>query len=147
MTGKIMIIGSVGAGKSTLLHALFGDTEPARKTQSLEFRDWVIDTPGEYSENPIHYRSLMATAFEARLLVMTQDATQTRPYFPPGFSEGFPIPAIGIITKIDHPNADVQLAEHLLRQSYMQEEIWHISAITMHNVQPLKERLLSFLSK
>jgi ethanolamine utilization protein EutP len=147
MNGKIMIIGSVGAGKSSLLNALFGNSEPARKTQSLEFRDWIIDTPGEYTENPMYYRTLMATSFEARMLLMIQDATRTRQYFPPGFSEGFPIPAIGVITKIDHPSADVKLAEKLLRQSFMQEEIWHVSALTLHNVQPLKERLISFLFK
>lgn len=146
MNGKIMIIGSVGAGKSTLLQALFDDPMPARKTQSLEFRDWIIDTPGEYTENPMYYRSLMATSFEAKLLIMAQDATRNRPFFPPGFSVGFPIPAIGIITKIDHPKADIELAQHLLKQSYIGEEIWHVSALTLHNVQLLKERLMSFLS-
>lgn len=147
MNSKIMIIGSVSAGKSTLLNAIFGNSEPARKTQSLEFRDWIIDTPGEYTENPMYYRTLMATAFEARLLLMVQDATRNRPYFPPGFSEGFPIPSIGIITKVDHPSADVKLAEQLLRQSFMQEEIWHVSALTLYNVELLKERLKSFLFK
>src|SRR5690606_24230697 len=104
---KVMIIGAIEAGKSSLIKALFGEQGQAAKTQALEFRDWIIDTPGEYSENPFHYRSLMVTAQEACLLLMVQDATRERNYFPPGFSSGFPIPSIGIITKCDHPKANV----------------------------------------
>ncbi|MGZ9585200.1 EutP/PduV family microcompartment system protein [Paenibacillus marinisediminis] len=142
---RIMIIGSVGAGKSSLMHALFEDERPARKTQSLEYREWLIDTPGEYSENPLYYRSLMATSFEARLLVIVQDSTVRRMTLPPGFASGFPIPAIGILTKIDHPHADIALAEQLLRVALPQGELWHTSSHTRHNIDPLRERLLSFI--
>ena len=49
---RAMLIGSVGAGKSTLTNALLGREVPAVKTQSLIYYDWIVDTPGEYSENP-----------------------------------------------------------------------------------------------
>jgi ethanolamine utilization protein EutP len=96
---RVMIIGAVGAGKSTLVKALFGDAQPARKTQALEYHDWIIDTPGEYTENPLYYRSLMATSLEAGLIMLVHDATRDRNYFPPGFAQGFPIPAIGVVTR------------------------------------------------
>jgi ethanolamine utilization protein EutP len=142
---KVMIIGAIGAGKSSLALALFGDPGQAAKTQALEFRDWIIDTPGEYSENPFHYRSLMVTAMEAGLLMMVQDATRDRNYFPPGFSSGFPIPAIGVITKCDHPAANVPLAKELLRQSLIEGEIFVTSAATGEGIAELKAKLESLL--
>lgn len=147
MNPRAMIIGSIGAGKSTLLNALFYNSDPAHKTQSLEFHDWIIDTPGEYSENPLYYRSLMATSFEARLLILVQDATQTRFFYPPGFASGFPVPAIGVITKIDHPEANASFAENLLRQALPTEEIWHTSSYTGHQIEQLKGRILELLAR
>ncbi|WP_152391637.1 EutP/PduV family microcompartment system protein [Paenibacillus guangzhouensis] len=142
---RVMLIGSVDAGKSTLLQALFGDELPARKTQSLEYRDWIIDTPGEYTENPMYYRSLMATSFEAGLLLIVQDATARHIALPPGFAGGFPIPAMGVITKLDHPHADLTRAESLIRVALPEGELWHTSSMTKHNIDALRERLTFLL--
>lgn len=142
---RIMIIGSVGAGKSTLMQALFREDQPARKTQSLEYRDWLIDTPGEYTENPMYYRSLMATSFEASMLMIVQDATAKHIALPHGFAGGFPIPAMGVITKADHPEANQERAESLLRVAMPEGEIWLTSSLTKHNIDPLRQRLLQCL--
>jgi ethanolamine utilization protein EutP len=139
---RVMIIGAIEAGKSSLVRALFHDDQPARKTQTLEYHDWIIDTPGEYSENPMYYRSLMATALEAGTLVMVQDATRDRNYFPPGFSQGFPITPIGVITKIDHPQANVEKAVSFLRESLPQGEIFLTSSITKFGIEELRARLM-----
>lgn len=138
---RVMMIGAVGAGKSSLVQALFGDEQPARKTQSLEYRDWIIDTPGEYTENPLYYRSLMATSLEAGMIILVHDATRDRNYFPPGFSQGFPIPAIGVITKADDPRADVQKAVRLLRESLPEGDIFITSALTQQGIAELRARL------
>ncbi|MFC5448493.1 EutP/PduV family microcompartment system protein [Paenibacillus aestuarii] len=138
---KVMIIGSVGAGKSTLIKALFGEKPSAVKTQSLVYRDWVIDTPGEYTENPLFYRSLMATSHEAVAVVLVHDATRQRNYFPPGFAGGFPVPALGVITKIDHPQADVKRAETLLRQALPAGELFYTSAASDLGMDELRQRL------
>lgn len=136
---RVMIIGAVGAGKSSLVQALMGNGEPARKTQTLEYHDWIIDTPGEYSENPLYYRTLMATSLEAGLLIMVQDATRDRNSFPPGFSQGFPIAPIGVITKTDHPEANVERAERLLRESVTEGEIIQTSSQTGQGIEVLKQ--------
>jgi ethanolamine utilization protein EutP len=142
---KIMIIGAVGAGKSTLVKALFGEKQPAAKTQSLVYRDWVIDTPGEYSENPLYYRSLMATSHEAAAVLMVHDATRERNYFPPGFASGFPVPALGAVTKIDHPKADASRAVALLRQSLPEADIFLTSSENAEGIKELREKLLSIV--
>ncbi|EXX87788.1 ethanolamine utilization protein EutP [Paenibacillus darwinianus] len=146
---KVMIIGAVGAGKSSLVKALFGDSRPesAAKTQSLVYREWLIDTPGEYSENPLYYRSLMATSHEAAAVLLVQDATRSRNYFPPGFASGFPVPAVGAVTKIDHPDADAQRASALLGQSLPGGDIYPTSSATGEGVEELKERLWKLIGQ
>ncbi|WP_028552841.1 EutP/PduV family microcompartment system protein [Paenibacillus sp. UNC451MF] len=139
---KVMIIGAVGAGKSTLVKALFGEKLPAAKTQSLVYREWIIDTPGEYSENPMYYRSLMATSHQAGAILLVHDATRTRNYFPPGFAGGFPIPALGAVTKIDHPDANTDKAVDLLRQSLPGGDILMTSSANGIGIEELRNRLL-----
>lgn len=147
---KAMMIGPVAAGKSTLVKALLGVDQPAQKTQALEFYDWLIDTPGEYSENPLYYRTLMATALEARVLLLVQDATKDQNCFPHGFARGFPIPAIGVVTKADHPQANVERAVLFLKESLAGSDIagWDIyvtSAVAKKGILPLHERITEFL--
>ncbi|WP_307606806.1 EutP/PduV family microcompartment system protein [Paenibacillus sp. V4I9] len=147
MMKKVMLIGAVGAGKSTLIKALFGESEPAAKTQSLIYRDWIIDTPGEYSENPLYYRSLIATSHETAAVVLVQDAARNRSYFPPGFEQGFPVLTIGVVTKIDHPKADIDRAITLLRQSLPEGEIFLTSANSTKGIQRLKQRLMEIVQE
>lgn len=144
---KVMVIGAVGSGKSTLVKALFGENDPAAKTQSLVYRDWLIDTPGEYSENPLYYRSLMATSLEAAAVLLVHDATRERNYFPPGFANGFPVPAIGAVTKIDHSKADVERGKALLRQSLPGGDIFLTSATSLQGIEELKRRLHEIVFK
>lgn len=147
MSKRVMIIGAIEAGKSSLIKALFGDEQPARKTQALEYWDWAIDTPGEYSENPMFYRTLMATALEAALIVMVQDASRDRNYFPPGFAQGFPQECVGVITKVDHPAADQQRAEEYLRQSIGETRIFPTSAYTNEGIEELRAFLQEQLKR
>ncbi|KPD00477.1 Ethanolamine utilization - propanediol utilization [Geobacillus sp. BCO2] len=45
--GKVLVIGPVGSGKSTLTKRLLGmEDVPVKKTQSLEYTNWIIDSPG-----------------------------------------------------------------------------------------------------
>ncbi|MFJ5764060.1 EutP/PduV family microcompartment system protein [Lysinibacillus sp. NPDC093210] len=115
MKNRVMIIGGVQAGKSTLMNALLGKDRKANKTQALVFDDWIVDTPGEYIENPMYYRNIMATSLEVTHVIYLQDATSARSVFPPQFSLGIPKIQIGVITKIDAPLADVERATTLLK--------------------------------
>jgi ethanolamine utilization protein EutP len=145
--GKVLIIGPVGSGKSTLTKRLLGEEHPSvKKTQALEYANWIIDSPGEYSQNPMYYRTLMATALEAKVLLIVQDATRKDSTLPPNFASGFPLKPIGVITKIDHPNADIETATRLLRTVLPVGDIYFTSSVTLAGIAELKERILSYLS-
>ncbi|AMQ20803.1 ethanolamine utilization protein EutP [Geobacillus thermoleovorans] len=144
--GKVLVIGPVGSGKSTLTKRLLGmEDVPVKKTQSLEYTNWIIDSPGEYSQNPMYYRTLMATALGAKVLLIVQDATRRDCALPPNFASGFPLNPIGVITKIDHPNADIETATRFLRTVLPVGDIYLTSSVTLAGIKELKDRILSYL--
>jgi ethanolamine utilization protein EutP len=143
---KVLIIGAVEAGKSSLIRAILGDSGPAKKTQALDYRDWLIDTPGEYSENPLFYRSLMATSLEARALILVMDSTAVRMPYPPGFAQGFPLHPIGVVTKVDLPDANPDRAADELRKALPDGRIFYVSSLTGEGIEDLKEYLFSKIS-
>lgn len=114
---RAMLIGSIGAGKSTLTNILLGRKAEAVKTQALNYYDWIVDTPGEYTENPFFYKNIMATALEVTHVLYLQDSTKQKTIFPPGFSTGFNKLSIGVVTKSDSNEADVELAIRHLRST------------------------------
>ncbi|WP_349409995.1 EutP/PduV family microcompartment system protein [Pseudalkalibacillus sp. SCS-8] len=111
-----MLLGSIGAGKSTLTKALLGEEKQAVKTQALVYNDWIVDTPGEYTENPMYYKNIMATSLEVTHVLFIQDATKKKTIFPPGFSTGLNKLPIGVVTKADSEKADVERAVKQLRK-------------------------------
>ncbi|WP_281974672.1 EutP/PduV family microcompartment system protein [Halobacillus litoralis] len=113
---RAMMLGSIGAGKSTLTHALLGYKAKALKTQSLTYEDWIVDTPGEYTENPMFYKNIMATSLEVTHVLFIQDATKKKVIFPPGFSKGLNKLPIGIVSKADDERADVNRAVEQLKK-------------------------------
>ncbi|MFG6114784.1 EutP/PduV family microcompartment system protein [Halobacillus sp. MO56] len=113
---RAMMVGSIGAGKSTLTKALLGRTNNAVKTQSLIYDDWIVDTPGEYTENPMYYKNIMATSLEVTHVLFIQDATKKKTIFPPGFSTGINKLPIGVVTKADVESADIPKAVDKLKR-------------------------------
>ncbi|GAB3796382.1 EutP/PduV family microcompartment system protein [Virgibacillus kimchii] len=129
---RAMILGGIDAGKTTLTDALLGNVQKPRKvkTQALNYDDWIVDTPGEYIENPLHYRNLMATSMEITHVLFVQDATNEKSIFAPGFSSGINKLSIGAVTKADHENADVNRAVRLLEKAMVSGPIVITSAYT-----------------
>ncbi|MEC1525200.1 EutP/PduV family microcompartment system protein [Neobacillus niacini] len=136
---RAMLIGSIGAGKSTLTNALLGRQVPAVKTQTLVYRDWLVDTPGEYTENPFFYKNIMATALEVTHVLYIQDATNQKTIFPPGFSTGITKLPIGIVTKCDSEKADIMEAIRQLKKVIPRGPIVMTSAFTGQGIQEIKK--------
>lgn len=136
---RAMIIGGIDSGKTTLTDALLKrDRKPKKvKTQALIFDDWIVDTPGEYTENPMYYGNLMATSMEATHVIYLQDATNPKSIFAPGFSSGISKLPIGVISKADHKDADVNRAMELLKKAMVKGPIVITSAYTGQGLQEI----------
>lgn len=133
-----MLIGAIGAGKSTLTNALLGKIVPAVKTQTLIYYDWIVDTPGEYTENPFFYKNIMATALEVTHVFYLQDATNSKMIFPPGFSTGFSKLPIGVITKSDSPEANIERSIEMIRSVISYGPIVITSSLNGEGIEQLK---------
>ncbi|QUG43564.1 ethanolamine utilization protein EutP [Psychrobacillus sp. INOP01] len=138
MKNRAMLIGSIGAGKSTLTNSLLGKIVPAIKTQTLVYYDWIVDTPGEYTENPFFYKNIMATALEVTHVFYLQDATNAKMIFPPGFSMGFSKLPIGVITKSDHTDANLERSIEMIRSVISYGPIVITSSVNGTGIEHLK---------
>ncbi|WP_042355560.1 EutP/PduV family microcompartment system protein [Bacillus rubiinfantis] len=136
---RAMLIGSIGAGKSTLTNALLERKIAAVKTQSLQYQDWIVDTPGEYTENPLFYKNIMATALEVTHILFLQDATKQKTIFPPGFSMGFNKLPIGVVTKSDAATAHIKQATAQLRRAVPKGPIVITSSVTGQGLAEIRE--------
>ncbi|WP_372995924.1 EutP/PduV family microcompartment system protein [Lutispora sp.] len=98
---KIILIGKSGSGKTTLTQKLLNQSSEYKKTQSIEYYNTIIDTPGEYLQNRNYYKALLVSSMESDAILLLQAAYDTDCFFPPGFANMFNKPAIGVVTKID----------------------------------------------
>lgn len=137
----VMVIGRIGAGKSTLLAALAESGDRVRKTQMVEFRDWGIDTPGEYAEIPSFHSNLISTAMRTAAVMVIQDAVAQRPALPPQFCRVFPVPVVGVVTKIDRPDALPERAEGHLKSCGVEGPYFRVSALTGEGLDQLRRHI------
>ncbi|RQD77010.1 MAG: EutP/PduV family microcompartment system protein [Halanaerobium sp. MSAO_Bac5] len=139
---KIILMGGTKAGKTTLLEVLDGKEfrEIDTRTQSLEFEDKAIDTPGEYIENRHYYTALISAAQDAKVIALVADATAEQYFLPPTFASIFSRPVIGIVTKIDSDEADVEYAKEILEMAGV-SRIFLTSAVTREGLDELSDYL------
>ncbi len=110
MMKKLILIGRSEAGKTTLTQALRGERLHYHKTQYVNFHDAVIDTPGEYAENPELGRALALYSYEADVVGLLLSATEPYSLYPPNVAPMANREVIGIVTKTDAPNARPDMA-------------------------------------
>ncbi|WP_283678436.1 EutP/PduV family microcompartment system protein [Lentilactobacillus sp. Marseille-Q4993] len=143
MRKKAMLIGAVGCGKTTLIQAMHNQSLHYNKTQSLDFYDDIIDTPGEYVEHRPLYSNLMTTSVDAALIVLIQSATDKRVIFPPGFTTMFSMDVIGLITKTDEANADdIEYARRRILDAGV-SDMMEVSAVTGDNLDQVRNYIES----
>lgn len=138
---KAMFIGPIGCGKTTLIQRLNEMQIKYNKTQTIEYYDNIIDTPGEYVEHRFMYSNLMTSAMWADVIVLMQSATDLRVILPTGFSSMFSSPTIGIVTKTDiAKNADVAIVKDRLNDAGA-EPIISISSYNDTNIDKVSALL------
>ena len=98
---KLLMIGTVSCGKTTLSQYLSGMELVYKKTQALDVIGTAIDIPGEYLEHRAYMRNLMVLSADVDYVLFLMDPTQERFMYSPGHSASFPVPVIGVVTKID----------------------------------------------
>ncbi len=136
---KIMVVGAVNSGKTSLLMTILGESGCALKTQTINYRNFTIDTPGEYIENPSMYRAIIAASNDARCILFIQDSTANKFVFPPRFAQIFNCMSIGVVTKIDHNKSNVEKASSFLSQLGLSGPIFKVSAFTREGINELKD--------
>ena len=137
-----MLFGRVGAGKTTLRQALLGEEIKYDKTQYVNYLDTVIDTPGEYTERRETSGALALYAYEADVVGLVLSANEPYSVFSPCLTSMVNREAVGIITGIDKPDANVKQVAGWLRLAGC-KKIFKVSSITGEGV----EDLIDFLNQ
>lgn len=139
--GRILLIGGIGAGKTSLKQMLMDEQLSYQKTQMIDFTHAFIDCPGEYLEIPRFYHVLIDASHQVSEIWALQDATKQRTFYPPKFSKVFRKPIIGVITKVDLPNANVKQACSFLQYAGIEEPFYSTSVVNGEGVVSLRRRL------
>ena len=137
---KIILIGRSGCGKTTLTQALNGQKITYQKTQYINYSDVVIDTPGEYAETRHLGYALALYAFESDVVGLVLSAVEPFSLYSPNITALANRDVIGIVTKTDHPYANVIQAKEWLELSGC-KIIFSVSAVTGSGVKDLYDYL------
>ena len=139
---KTMLIGRTGCGKTTLTQKLMDEEVKYKKTEAVSYKNKIIDTPGEYVENKMYYKSLLVLSADAKVIVLVQSAIDGATLFPPKFSTMFPKKdVIGVITKTDLENANIERSKKFLIEAGV-TEVFTIGLEDSEGLEEIKKRLV-----
>ena len=139
---KLVLMGRSEAGKTTLTQALKGEEIRYYKTQYVQYFDSFIDTPGEYAQSHRLGKALALYTYEADVVGILVAANEPYCIFPPCVTSQANRECIGIVTKIDLPNANVPLADRWLRNAGC-TKIFHVNSLEGEGVPEILEYLKS----
>lgn len=135
---KLILIGRSGAGKTTLTQALKGEGINYRKTQAVNYQDWLIDTPGEYAENASLGAALALYSYEADVVGLLLASSEPYSLYPPNITCMVNREVIGIVTLRKGYPPD--RADRWLRLSGC-KKVFHIDSFTGKGIPDLIEFL------
>lgn len=140
MMKRLILIGRTGSGKTTLVQTLRGERKQYRKTQYVDFGDWLIDTPGEYIETKELGSAIAMYAYEAEVVGLLVSAEEPYSLFGPNITCMANREVIGIITKTDSPYANVPMVRQWLQEAGC-ERVFEISAYTGAGIEELIQHI------
>ncbi len=135
---KTLLVGRHGVGKTTLKQVLRGEKPMYVKTQSMEYGDWLIDSPGEYAEVHGLNAALAIYSYEAEVVAMLISSDDDYSLFPPNCASMINRDVIGVVTKIDRGSPG--RAENWLRLSGC-KRIFLVDSISGKGIRKLKSYL------
>jgi ethanolamine utilization protein EutP len=137
-----MLVGPTGAGKSTLIKVLNREDGAVKKTESVTYLPYAIDTPGEMIHIPFLYNALILNSARASLVLFLISAKRY-PRLPSKIALALKVPAIGIVSQIDGAeDAGIRRAKAALGVAGL-KKIFNVSSITGEGIDELREYLLS----
>ena len=137
---RLLLLGRSEAGKTTLTQAIRGQTIDYAKTQCIAMDDLLIDTPGEYIQTKSLGAAIAIYSYEADVFGLLLSATEPYSLYPPCITCMTPKEVIGIVTKIDHKNANIQNAEKWLRLAGC-KNIFFVNSTANQGIDEIKEHL------
>ncbi|MGI6108733.1 MAG: EutP/PduV family microcompartment system protein [Eubacteriaceae bacterium] len=145
---RVALIGKIGCGKTTLRQKLSDEELHYRKTQTINYTEDFIDTPGEFIDMPFFCRNAINVACDAGLLCICIAADDIQNKLPPNFALTFNGPVIGIITKIDKPNSNPdKVIKWLEFAGVSRKKIYRISSYTGEGIPELEQVILQYVDK
>ncbi len=137
---KILLVGRSGAGKTTLTQALKGEKLVYHKTQYVDFRGALIDSPGEYIETKRLGGALAVYSYEADIVGLLLSSTEPFSLYPPCITCMVNREVIGIVTKTDDPRGNPQRAAQWLSIAGCRR-IFFVSSVTGEGIPEIFEYL------
>lgn len=137
---KIVLIGRSEAGKTTLTQALRGEKIHYHKTQYVNHFDVIVDTPGEYAQTARLGHALAVYTYESDIVGLLVSAIEPYCLFPPCITCMANREVVGIVTKIHHPEARLDMADMWLRLAGC-KKIFHVDSATHEGIPGLLEYL------
>jgi len=137
---KVMFVGETRVGKSSLIRALSGEEYTSHRAMAVEYVGRFVNTPGEFLENSWFYNALITTSADCDMLVFVQDATRGSSLFPPLFAPIFNRRVVGVVSKVDAPEAEVARAERFLNNAGARD-IVYASVVTGEGLDTLAEMI------
>lgn len=114
---KMMLIGETFVGKSSLIRELSGAEYTSHRAMAVEYCGQFINTPGEFLENRRFYHALITSSADCDILALVQDASRKNSLFPPLFASMFNRKVLGVVSKLDAPEANAGRAQLFLRNA------------------------------
>jgi len=135
---KTLLVGRHGVGKTTLTQALRGEEIEYKKTQYMNWNDWLIDSPGEYAEVHGLASALALYSYEADIVALLISSDEDYSLFPPCCTATVNREVIGIVTKVG--KYPPERADNWLRLAGC-KRIFHVDSHTGEGVDKLKAYL------
>lgn len=141
-----MVLGPSGSGKSTLLRALTLIEGEVKKTESIVYSPYAIDTPGEMMHIPYLYNALILNSTRASLALFLVSAKRTA-RLPAKIALALKVPAVGVVSQIDGAKQeDIDRAERILTIAGL-KKIFKVSSITGEGIPALASYLMGVSSE
>lgn len=137
---KLILMGRSECGKTTLIQALNGEKIRYEKTQDVKHSKITIDTPGEYIQTRTLGAALAMYTFESDIVGLLASAVEPYSLYSPCVTPLANREVIGIVTKCDKPDANVELAKNWLEVAGC-EKIFCVSSYTGEGIKELLEYL------